>query len=527
MKKIVIFLLVAVALSFQMKAQVWEPVGDPTGISAANAGRLALKVDYQDNVVVGYYDVSVAKGSVQKFNGNIWSYLGGGPGMTSSTATYNSLSLDAQGVVYFTNQAAWPAAGLNVHKFINKAWENLPDATSATINFQASAVSKNGTLFVVTGESSGVVKRFVNGAWEQVGNSGFFGGVAYYLSMTIAIDDRIYVSWNNNGFVHVYTNLVNATTTDLWQPVGNVPNIAPATTTENYNSAVAVDNNNNLFLAFVSNSASGRKLNVKKFDGETWSQLGPENFTESRVQHLSIAIGDNDIIYVAVSKFEDVDFLRNYVMAYDEEAGNWYQAGTGWASEGQATNNSLAVDSDGNLFLGFVDSGLGKLSVKKLNLEIVAAESLVITPFGGGNPEINTDGGSLQLLATVYPEQASQLVVWSVVSGQSHATIDQNGLLTATASNAVVTVKAQSAENSSIFNTIDVTITNQISPVLPQEVSVATEDGGYPDILGLDNTLQLIAIVTPPEADQYVTWSIEEGSDVVSINQNGLITSLS
>lgn len=513
-------------LNANLLAQVWEPVGNPAGISAGGAGRLSLKVDVQDNVVVGYYDVSVAKGSVQKFEANNWTYLGGGPGMTSGYATYNSLSLDNQGVVYFTNQASGPTTGLNVHKFVNNAWESLPDATTATINFQASAVSANGTLFVATGEGSGSVKRFVNGVWEQVGNTGFFGGLPYYLTLTISNDDRIYASWNNNGFVHVYTNTVNASTTDLWEPVGNVANIAPATTSENYNSAIAVDNANHLFLAYVSNSAGGRKLNVKKYDGVTWSQLGPENFTEHRVQHISIAIGDDDIIYVAASNWEDQDLLRNYVMAYDEAANVWYQAGTGWASEGQATNNSLAVDSYGNLYLGFVDSGLGKLSVKKLNLNIVAADSLEITAQGGGTPEITTDGGSLQLLATVFPSQASQQVVWSVISGQNFATIDQNGVLTAIASNAVVTVKAQTAENSSIFNTIDVNIINQVSPVQPEETTVTVENNANADILSLSSVLQLVAVTTPPEADQYVTWTVQEGTGVLTVDANGLVQPL-
>lgn len=529
MKRRITFMFFSCLLSFlnvSLYAQVWEPVGDPAGVSAGQAGRLALKVDQQDNIVVGYYDASVAKGSVQRFDGNSWTYLGDGPGMTAATATYNSLSVDAQGVVYFTNQAGWPAAGLNVHKFINNTWESLPDAASATINFQASAVSANGTLFVATGENTGLVKRFVNGAWEQVGNAGFFGGGPSYLSMTIANDDRIYVSWNNNGFVHVYTNIVNASETDLWEAVGNVPNIAPATTSENYNSAVAVDLDNNLFLAYVSDNDGGRKLNVKKFNGETWSQLGPQNFTENRVQHISIAIGSNDIIYVAVSNWENENHLRNYVMAYDESTNTWHQAGTGWASVDKATNNSLAVDSNGNLYLGFVDSGLGKLSVKKLNLEIVAAESLIISTEAGLEPEITIDNGTIQLLAVVTPEQASQQVVWTLISGENHATIDQTGLLTATTSNAVVTVKAHAAENISIFNTIDVSITNQISPVQPQETYITTENNVNPDILSLDTDLQLYALTIPVEADQYVTWSVQVGADVASVDENGLVTPL-
>ncbi len=178
----------------------------------------------------------------------------------------------------------------------------------------------------------------------------------------------------------------------------------------------------------------------------------------------------------------------------------------------------------GNLALAFMDSGLGKLSVKKLNLFIPAAETVEITTEGGVAPEITVDNGSLQLVATVSPEEASQEVVWSITEGETFAIIDQNGLLTATASNAVVTVKAHSAENSSIFDTIDVNLTNQQSEVEAESLTVSTLDDVYPDIFEIGGTLQLLATVLPAEADQYVTWTVEEGSDVVSVDENGLVT---
>jgi len=510
--------------SVNVNAQVWEPVGNPAGVSADAVGRLALKVDQQDNVIVGYYDASVQQGSVQKFNGTEWTYLGGSPGMTGGYAIYNSLCVDNQGTVYFTNQAGYPETGLQVRKFAGQIWESLPDATASTINYQASGVSSDGTLFVVTGENNGTVLRFVNGVWEQVGNTGFFGGSPLYLNMSISNNGIIYLSWNSNGNVHVYYNLVGASVSDEWQPVGGETNIAPASCSENYNSSLAVDNNNNLFIAYVSEESAGRKMNVKKFDGVSWSQVGEGNFTNYRVQHNSIAIGANNIVYVASSNWENDNFLRNYVMAFNESTNSWYQAGVGWATEGQATNNSLAVDSEGNLYLAFSDSNLGKLAVKKLNLEIVAAESVVINTEGGVAPEINIDGGSLQLVATVYPAQASQQVVWSIVSGGTQASIDANGLLTATTSNALVTVKATTAENASISSTFNVNITNQISPVQPDSIYVTTENNVNADILSLNETLKLVATISPLEADQYVTWSVTEGSEFLSIDGNGIVT---
>lgn len=525
MKNVITFFLISILFGLSAKSQVWEPVGNPAGISAGGVGRLSIVNDYQDNLVIGYFDGVSGKGAVQKYDGSNWAYLGSDTGMTSGYALFNSLSVSSQGVVYFTNQAGYPDNGLEVRKFDNGNWVDLPDATSTTINYQASAISADDILFVVSGENSGTIKKFVNGTWQQVGNSGFFGGTPFYLDMAIGSNGMIYVSFNNNGYVHVYQNNVNASSTDNWEPVGGNANLAPAANSENYNSSLAIDGNNNLFVAYV--SPSENKLNVKKYDGTSWSQLGSENFTENRVQHTSIAVGANNIVYVAVSNWENDNFLKNYVMAYDEANNTWSQAGTGWASEGQATNNSLAVDSEGNLFLAFSDDGLGKLSVKKLNLSIVAAQSVEIATQGGVPPEITVDDGTLQLVATVYPEQASQDVIWSIDSGETFATVDSTGLVTAIASNALVTVKATTVENTSIFDTFEVTITNQNSSIEPDSISVSTVNSVYPDIFSLGGTVQLKATTTPPEADQYVTWTVEEGADVVSIDTNGLVTSIS
>ena len=234
MKESILLLLAGILLGFYAKAQIWEAVGNPAGISVGSVGRLTLVSDYQDHLVVGYYnaDANVKKGSVQKFDGTSWAFLDE-PGITESYATYNSTCVDSEGIVYFTNQASWPAKGVRVRKFENKAWTQLPSPNDVnTINHQASAVSADDVLFVFTGENSGTVVRYVNGAWEQVGNTGFSGGVVYYADMAIAADGKVYISWNVNGFVHCYINNVDASSTDPWTPVGGVANIAPATNTE-------------------------------------------------------------------------------------------------------------------------------------------------------------------------------------------------------------------------------------------------------------------------------------------------------
>jgi len=504
-------------------AQLWESVGPATGVSAGASGRLNLINDYQDNLLLGYYDVAVSKGNVQKYANSEWFYLGdSSEGITPNFATFNSLSADAQGNVYFTNQGP----NFQVQRFEGQGqiWEEIYSGTG-NVNYQSSAVAPNGVLYIVSGENSGTIRRYVNDQWEQVGTAGFFGGVPTFLDMAIGTNGKVYISFNNAGAVHVYENDLTAPSTQEWTAVGGEPDVAVASASENYNSSLTIDAENSLYICYVSNGAGGNKLNVKKFSNYEWTQLGAENFSSSRVQHNSIAVGANGIVYVAVSNWEDTDFLKNYVLAYDAVSNSWSQAGNGFASEGQATHNSLAIDSSGNLFLAFYDNVLGKISVKKLNLEVVAAESIEIITQDEVPAAITTDNGTLQLQANVLPLEANQTVVWSIESGETFATISETGLVTAIASNSVVTVKATSVENTSIFNTIEVTITNQDSEIAAEELEITFEED-YPDIYTLNATLQLNTIILPLEANQEVTWTVTSGTNVASIDANGLVTSL-
>jgi len=527
MKKNYFFMFLCLMASIGLHAQVWEAVGDPTGISGGGAGRLNLFTDTQNNLFVSYYDVTVTNASAQKFDGTSWSYLGEGPGFTSGTGTYNTFAVDNMGTAFFTNQKAWPAVGMEARKFQDDVWTQLPDVTDINVNWQASAIAPDNTFFIASGDNSGSVKRLSSDHeyWDQVGDTGFLLGAATFLDLVVGTNDKIYASFNNNGYVHVYQNDVNATASDQWYSVVE-DDLAPAATGENYNSALAIDSNNNLYLAYVSNSAGGNKLNVKKYDGESWIQLGSENFTAGRVQHVSIAVNTDDKVYVAVSNWEDQNFLKNYVLTYDEGTDAWSQAGTGFASVGQATNNSLAIDPLGNLYLAFVDSALGKVSVKKCNMALTPAESIAITTAGNIPAEISTDNGTLQLLSTVTPAEANQNAVWSILSGEALATLDQNGLLTAITTNGVVTVKVSSAENASISNTIEITLTNQDSNLAASTLVLSTENNVYPDLLSIGASLQLLTAITPLEADQEVIWTVEDGQGVASVDANGLVTSL-
>ena len=150
-----------------------------------------------------------------------------------------------------------------------------------------------------------------------------------------------------------------------------------------------------------------------------------------------------------------------------------------------------------------------------------------ITVTGEGDAtEITTDGGTLQMMATVEPANATnKAVTWSITAGEGKATIDVEGLLTAV-KNGIVTVTATSTDGGNVTGSLDVTITNQ--PVILVTSIAVTAEGGAEEIATQGGTLQMYAQVLPENAtDASVTWSVVPGTGDATIDETGLLRAVS
>ena len=359
-------LILGASLNFiYLQAQQWENVGTSASVSASNSSYNNLLVDASGNYFLSYYDTSVAKGSVQKFDGSSWSYLGGTAGITTGSALYNSLSVDALGNVFYTNQGT----GLEVRKFNGNAWSSLASATSNTVNYHASAISSANTLFTYASDGSGTVRRLVNDTWEQVGNAGFSGG-ATFAEMVIGTNNKVYTCNVLSG-VRVYENTTTATSADSWTMLGGAI-VDASSSGEQYTSDIAIDGSNNVYVAYISPSASGRKINVKKWNGTAWSQVGNANFSAKAVQHLAIAVTSSGNPYVVASQWDSSDgnHLRNTVYKFDGTLNTWSTLGGDFVSDGQATYNDLFVDSTNNYLVLAYSQGSAR--VKRISLSALS-----------------------------------------------------------------------------------------------------------------------------------------------------------
>jgi len=171
-----------------------------------------------------------------------------------------------------------------------------------------------------------------------------------------------------------------------------------------------------------------------------------------------------------------------------------------WDAAGTFIVKSYAYEDAPNTSINAGDQGSTAILVNNITVQ---GQGAVNT--------ITTNGGTLQMTATVLPANATNSnVTWSVVNGTGAATINANGILSAV-SNGTVTVTATANDASGISNAVVITISGQqltsISMINADEVVV------YPN-----PTSSVINIALSGNFEEYtlILYSIE-GKEVINI----------
>ena len=155
--------------------------------------------------------------------------------------------------------------------------------------------------------------------------------------------------------------------------------------------------------------------------------------------------------------------------------------------------------------------------------QIVPVTTIEITVADDAAPVITTDNGTLQLEAEVLPLNSHQTIEWTVISGTSLASINQQGVVTAI-NNGLIIVQAKSTDGSNITATFVINISNQI--VAPTNLTITVEDDAEPVISTNIGTLQLNVSALPLNGNTNVTWSVASGNAFASVNSDGLVTAI-
>jgi uncharacterized protein YjdB len=200
--------------------------------------------------------------------------------------------------------------------------------------------------------------------------------------------------------------------------------------------------------------------------------------------------------------------------------------GTGAASI--STTGVLTAGADGVItVIATANDGTGITGQTNITLsnQVGILVNSITVQGQGGTTSITTQGGSLQMEATVLPANADDnTVTWSVSPGTGSGSISASGLLTAI-TNGTVTVTATANDASGVTGSAEINISNQ-GPILVDSIFVEGQ-GGINQIDVVEGTLQMEANVFPTNADdQTITWSITAGEELAEISSSGMLSAL-
>lgn len=165
----------------------------------------------------------------------------------------------------------------------------------------------------------------------------------------------------------------------------------------------------------------------------------------------------------------------------------------------------------------------GKGQSEDYTLAVTGVTSVAVATQGNVPAYITTDGGTLQMTATIYPLSGSQAVNWSIVPGPGNAQVSATGLVTAQ-SNGNVWAKAVSVADPTKKDSMQVTLINQSVPATG--ITVSTQGNVPATIQNANGSLQLVAVITPAGASQAVLWEILPLGGNAAVTSSGLVTPL-
>lgn len=201
----------------------------------------------------------------------------------------------------------------------------------------------------------------------------------------------------------------------------------------------------------------------------------------------------NNLINVQLKNCYLSETLVDYVLAEIDAASNY---GGNLELDGNAPPSSAGLTSRDNL----VKKGW-TVTITEPGQAISVGE-IVVTGEGGVS-SIETENGTLQLMAEILPDYASdKRVTWSLTNGTGEGTISSDGIVTAVSDGTVI-ARATALDGSGVIGELVINISNQ---------SAQEEDTILPVISGNEMKIYL--------ADSYVSWKIQlfnlQGSKIFS-----------
>lgn len=407
-----------------------------------------------------------------------------------------------------SNQTFSQTTYCSIPNYVDNNWEWITNVTFAGIN--QSSLDNNNAYGDYTTGTPGTVTI----------------GTPYTISVTIEDDDdehiTAFIDWNQNGsFLDPGEKYLIAQ---------GVATNGPFTSTITPPASALVGSTRMRVILDWDNLTGGDPCLNEPIDEEVYGEA--EDYTII-VQNATTPAGiDSVVITTAASVAPEINTLGGSLQLQ----ANIYPTNAAQSVTWSLINNSgsatittsglVTAGTDGTVWAkarSTVDTTKTDSLLITISNQTVPIASLTVSTQGNVAPSITINGGTLQVIATVMPSNATQNVLWSIIPGTGNASISNTGLITATA-NGTIWAKATSTFDTSKMDSLAITISNQIDSVT--QVTITTQANVPAAITTPGGTLQLTATVLPATASQDVDWSIVTVDGNASISTSGLITAI-
>lgn len=358
----------------------WQHIDTPFLFTPSTQVEFSFEVDNNEVPYLFLGDpLNGDKASVKKYNGTDWVDLGGAPvstvAATPLTMTVGSDNLPF--VIYREGNV------VKANKFNGSTWDAIPTSDLDGLYTAVVKTDHNNVPYVLY---NGFLKKFNGTGWDEVGITGFsstglsmcfdtqnhpyvvvgnsirkFDGVSWqtlpslpsvYSSVTLAIDadDNLFAAYTNTFLLD---RNIQKFVGGLWQSWGSFSSYGPL--------AISIDGN----TVYEQHTKNTNFPAVQKRTGSIWEMLGVESELRSATNQI---INFNDL---AIYNGLPVVCYKNYKLAVKESDANgvWGNVGATAISEESIYNTKLETDSDGNLFVAYLNiipnTNTSRVTVKK------------------------------------------------------------------------------------------------------------------------------------------------------------------
>ena len=357
----------------------WQAMGAPTVPWALGAVDSFCRLPNGDLVAVGFFTQigGVACSQIARWDGVAWSPFGGG----SSTVPVSAV-VTATGQVVAGGTFATPTGPASIARWNGTAWIDI--SAGLPIAFALLSPLPNGDVLALGPAGCW--------SWNGSGWSPYAPWLAGMHRIFAFAADDVFV-----GGTFAASSAVPSANCARWDGTGwRAPNDGNTGTVR----TVAALPDGSWFVGGTFHSVGGQPANrLARFDGTTWTPIAS---TASNAVRHSIARPDGEV--VVVGEFANAQGGMDLVMSWHGgqvvpiQQGQW----------GARVVNSLALASDGDVLMGYVDLANAMSGIARWN-----GTTLTFTPIPGGafNALCELPNGDV-LLAGFFPGSANPLVRW-------------------------------------------------------------------------------------------------------------------